>query len=261
MDHQKTDNCAKENVAAEDSCSGDCDDDGQVSERGVRNSVEEREPVGITEAEAGDLRECFHETHHKTGGHDGGKDGDEDVADGLQRLSPQGLLRCSGCLDVVLGSCRDAGHGDELVKDLVDCARADDELQLSVGFEHALDAIDLFQGLLVDFAVVSDDQAKSCRAVSSAHDVCAAADIGSDLFRAFPVIQCHNNSPLIHLVFFVSLPQLSPSCSKAFAMPSSSTEGQTISQYFFSVSEPFAMQTLYPAAWMAARSFMESPKL
>ena len=196
MDHQKTDDRAEEDVAAEDSRRGDCDDDGQVSECGICNDIEELEPVRIAEAQARDLCKGLDQTHHQTGCDDGRKDRDENVADGLQHLLPDRLLRSSRCLDVILGASRDAGHRDELIKNLIDSAGTDDQLELSVGLEHTLDAVHFFQCRLVDFAVIRNNETKSGGAVRSAYDVFSAADIRSDLFRAFSVIQCHKKFPL-----------------------------------------------------------------
>ena len=54
---------------------------------------------------------------------------------------------------------------------LVDGSRADDQLQLTVRFEHALDALDVFERFLIELAVVCDNQTESGRAVCRADDV------------------------------------------------------------------------------------------
>ena len=138
------------------------------------------------------LRESLDETHHKTGSNDGGKDRDENITDGLQSLSPDRCLCSCRRFDVILRAGRNTGDRDEFIKDLVDGAGADDQLELSVGLEHALDAIDFLQSLLVDFPVIRDNETQSCRAVRGGDHVCAASDIIGDLLRTFTVIQCHN---------------------------------------------------------------------
>ena len=202
VDHQKTDDRAQEQVAAEDSCCGNSDDDRQIRESSICDDVQELEPVAVAEAQAGDLRECLDETHHQTGCNDGGKDRNEDVTDGLQSLSPDRSLGRGGCLDVVLCAGCNAGDCDEFIKDFVDGTGADDQLELSVGLEHALDAVDFLESRLVYFPVISDNETQSCRAVRGGDHVCAAADIISDLLRTFVVIQCHTNVFSYTLFYF-----------------------------------------------------------
>ena len=165
MDHHQTDNGAEEDISAENSRRGDRNDNRQIRKCGVRSHIQECEPVGVAKAEARDLRQRFDQTHHKTGCNDRRQDRNEYVADGLEQTDVPGLL-CSSCrLDVFLGSSGRACDCQELVIDLVDGAGANDQLQLSVGFEHALDAVDVLECFLVDLAVVSDDKAQSGSAV------------------------------------------------------------------------------------------------
>ena len=191
MDHQKTDDRAKEQVAAEDARRGDGDDNRQVCECGVCNSIKECEPVAAAEAQTRDLRESFDKTHHLTGSDDGGKDRDEDVTDGLESLPPDRSLRSRGSLDVILRAGRNAGDLDELVENLVDRAGADDQLELSVRLEHALDAVNFLERGLVDLAVIRDNKTKSGRAVRGGYYVRAAADIIGNLLSTFVIIQSH----------------------------------------------------------------------
>ena len=190
VDHHQADDRAQEDVAAEHAGGGDGHQHRQQREGGVGHQVQEGEPVAVTKG-GPELRDGFDDTHHQAGGHDGGQDRDEHVAGGLQDLLPQGHLAGRRGLDVGLGGGGSAGDGQEFVVDLVDGAGADDQLQLTVGFEHALDAVDVLQGCLVDLAVVGDDQPQSGCAMGRADDVGSSADIGSDLFSAFPIVQCH----------------------------------------------------------------------
>ena len=103
-----------------------------------------------------ELRDGLDNTHHQAGGHDGGQDGDEHVAGGLENLFPQRHAGGRGGLDIGLGGRSRAGDGQELIVDLVDGAGADNELELSVGFKHALDAVNILQRFLVDLAVIRD---------------------------------------------------------------------------------------------------------
>ena len=188
VDHHQTYDSAEEDVAAENSCRGDRDDNGQISKRGVRDHIQEREPVSITKAKAGDLRQSFDQTHHKTGCYDRGQDRYEYIADGLKETDVQRLLGGSCCLDLFLGSCGCAGDGKELVIDLVNGTGTDDQLQLAIGLEHTLNAVYVLECFLVDFSVISDNKTKSGSAVSSRYDIRAAADIIGNFLGAFSVI-------------------------------------------------------------------------
>ena len=63
-DHQKTDDRAQEDVAAEYARRGNCYDNGQICESGISNGIEECEPVAVAESESGDLRERLYQTYH-----------------------------------------------------------------------------------------------------------------------------------------------------------------------------------------------------
>ena len=89
-----------------------------------------------------------------------------------------------------------AGDGQELVVNLVDGAGADDQLELTVGFKHALHAVDVLQGGLVDLAVIGDNEPQSGGAMRGTDDIGASADIGGDLLSAFAIVQCHVFLPL-----------------------------------------------------------------
>ena len=202
MDHEEADDGAQEDVAAEDPGRGDGHQNGQADEGGVGDHVQELIPGGAFKGPnefacegvgvADGLAEGLHETHHQAGGHDGGEDGDEDVAGGLQDLLPPGHLGGGGLLELRLGGGGQAGDGQEFVIDLVDGAGADDQLELTVGFEHALDAVNLLQSGLVQLAVVSNDQAEAGGTVGRADDIILAAEVGKDLFRALAIVECHD---------------------------------------------------------------------
>ena len=99
------------------------------------------------------MTQGFHQTHHQAGSHDGRKDGDEYVAQRLDHPLGQGLPGGGG-FDLVLGGGGHAGDGQKFIVDLVHRAGAQNELELAVGAEHALDPLHMFQGFHVDFAVV-----------------------------------------------------------------------------------------------------------
>ena len=137
------------------------------------------------------LAEGFNETHHQAGGHDGGQDGNEDIAGGLEDFLPPGHLGSGSRLDIRLGGGGQPGDGKEFVIHLVDGSCADDQLELTVGFKHALDAFHVLERLGVDLAVVGNDQTQTGGTVGRADDVILAAEIGKDLFRAFTIVKCH----------------------------------------------------------------------
>ena len=190
MHHHDADDSAEEDVAAKDAGCGDGDQYGQQGKRGVGCHIQEEIPAGTGEAGDG-LAEGFDETHHQAGGHDGGEDGNEDVAGGLEDFLPPGHLGGGGLLDLRLGGGGEPGDGQELVIHLVDGSGADDQLELTVGFEHALDAFHVLQSLGIHLAVVGDDQTEAGGTMGCADDVLFAAEIGKDLFRAFAVVECH----------------------------------------------------------------------
>ena len=190
VDHNHADDCAQVDVAAEDAGSGGGDQHGQEDECGVGEHIQNGEPVAA--AEAGDgLGQSLDQAHHQTGSHDGRQDGNKDVAHCLDHPLEDGLLGSGGSLDLVLGGGGQAGHGQELLVDLVDGAGANDQLELTIALEDTLNAVDVLQGVQVDLAVVHGDQAQASRAVRGADQVLAAAKSLVDLFGAGCVIQCH----------------------------------------------------------------------
>ena len=170
MNHEKTDNRAQEDIAAEYSRRGDGYDTGQEDEGCIGHHIQESVPVAGCKSRKR-LTEGLHQAHHETGSDDSRQDRDKYVADRLQQLLPERLFFRRGCFDVVLGRRRHAGDRQEFVIYFVDRTGADDELQLSVGFEHALDAVDVLEDLFIDLAVVRNDQAQPGRAVRGADDV------------------------------------------------------------------------------------------
>ena len=120
------------------------------------------------------------QAHEKTGRDEDGDDRDEDVAERAGHFLDRRHLRV-GFLFVA-----DAGERrafDEFVKDLVDKARAEDDLILSRREELALDAVDVLDGLLVDLRLVVDDEAQARRAMLRVADVVLAADVFPDELR------------------------------------------------------------------------------
>ena len=60
-------------------------------------------------------------------------------------------------IDCIVGTdlhLHDEDTHDEFVIDLVDGARADDDLELSRGFEHAFDAVNVLKFAFAHFAIV-----------------------------------------------------------------------------------------------------------
>ena len=195
MNHHQTDDGTEEKVAAENARRTDCDDDGQECESSVGDEVKESIPVGIREARDS-MAECLDNAHHQTGCDDGRKNRDEDVTDRLEHASPDRSLGCSGSLYIVLGCCCKTGDGKKFIVNLVDGAGSDDDLELAVRLERSLDAINVFNCLLINLAVICDDQSESCRAVCRTDEVFLAAEQRDQLFSALPVIECHDWLPL-----------------------------------------------------------------
>ena len=190
MDHHQTDDAAEEQVAAEDARRGNGNENRQEGKCGVGRHVEEGVPVGSSKCR-NRFTKGLDETHHKTGRNDGRQDGDEDVARGLEEPLPQRGAGSGGLLNILLRSGGGAGDGQELVIHFVDGTGTNDELELSVGLEHTLHAINFFKSSFVDLRVVRDDQAEPGRAVCSTDDVGAATNVFRDFLCTFSVIQCH----------------------------------------------------------------------
>ena len=190
VNHHDADNAAKENVSAKYPCGGNCDQNGQQCECGIGHHVQKTKPAAACKR-GNCLGQCFHKAHHQTGSHDCGKNRDEHIAWRFQDFLPQGHFGSCRFLHVILGCRGNTGNRKEFLVDLVDGACADNQLQLSVGFEHAFHAVDVFERRPVDLAVVSNNKTKPRCTMCSADDIGAAADIGSDLLRTFPVIESH----------------------------------------------------------------------
>ena len=131
MDHQKTDNRTEEDVSAEYAGCGDRYDTGQEYKCRVGDHIQESIPVAARKA-GKCLTESLDKTHHKTGCDDCRQDRNEYVTDRLQQSLPQRFLSGSRCLDIIFGGSRHAGDIEELIIDLIDGSRTDDQLKLTV---------------------------------------------------------------------------------------------------------------------------------
>ena len=120
----------------------------------------------------------------------------------------RGLLRRGGGLHLLLGGGGEAGDLEKFVVDLVDGAGAQNQLELAVGAEHALNPLHVFQSLHVDFPVVHRHQAKPRGAVGRADQVLPPAEMAEDLPRALSVIHCHSR--------FLPLSEIDVSCEINF---------------------------------------------
>ena len=191
MNHHQTDNRAQENIAAEHACSGDRNKNGKKREGCIRNQIEEREPVAGAESRP-ELRDCLDDTHHQTGRHDGRKDRNKYVAGRLQNLLPQRHLACRSCLGFILAGSGSSCHRKEFIIYLVNGTCTNDQLELSVGFEHTLDTVNILKGCLIDLSVVRNNEPQTCCAVRRADYIRSAAYIGRDLLSTFTIVQCHS---------------------------------------------------------------------
>ena len=134
----------------------------------------------------------FHNAHQETAGHNRRNDGHKDVSQAFDGPLEQGLFRGGGGLHVFLAGGGQTGDLQEFVVDLVHRPCADDQLKLAVGAEHAFNALHVLQGLHVNLAVVHRYQPQPGCAMSRAYQILPPAQITENLFRAFPVIQCHH---------------------------------------------------------------------
>lgn len=165
------DDTAKELVATEDAGSREADENLQEHERGVGERVDEDPPALQGEGTAHGVVDALGEAHEQAGSDDGRDDGHEDVAECLDGALERVLLLGGRGLDLVLGGSGDAGLLDELVVDLVHRAGAVYDLELAGGLKVALGTDGVLDLLLVDLAVVGNDQAESGCAVRSGNDV------------------------------------------------------------------------------------------
>ena len=195
--HDHADDAAEVLVAAEDAGGGEADEDLQEDEGGVGEGVDKNPPGIGGEGAAHGVVETLGEAHEQAGGHDGRDDGDEDVAQQLGGLLDGVALGSRGRLRLVLGGGGETTLLHELVVDLVDGARTVDDLQLTGGREVALGTDRVLDLLLVDLAVVGDDQAHTRGAVCVRYDVLGTAHCLKQLFCRLCMIQSHI-SPLPH---------------------------------------------------------------
>ena len=198
MHHDHADDGSEEDVAAEHPRGGNGDQDGKEYESRVAEQMEDLIGAGIGHIRP-DLGHAFQQTHHKTGGDDGRQDGNEHIAQRLDHAEGQGLLGGGGGLDVRLGGGGHAADREEFVIHLVDGACADNDLELAVGAENALDAVHIFELFHIYLAVVIGHQTKSCGAMRGRYEVFTLTHEIVDLLRAFSVI--HKNTPLFYIFF------------------------------------------------------------
>ena len=187
VDHQKADDRTEEGVAAKDTGSADSNQNRQERKRGVGNHIKETVPVGTGKAGDG-LAKGLHQAHHQAGGDDCGENGDEYVSGNLQQFLPPRHLGGGSGLDIVLGGGSHAGDVQEFIIHLIDGSGADDDLDLTVALENALDAIHIFQRFLVDLAVVHRHQTESGSTVSRTDQVVSSAQLVKDLLRTLAVV-------------------------------------------------------------------------
>ena len=195
MHHHKAYDSAEEQVAAKHARRRNRNDDRQIREGRIGHHVKELIPVSVAKIKARDLAERFDQTHQEAGCHDSRKNRDKHVADRLQKAFPQRLFCGRSCFYVILCRSRHARDGKELVIDLIDRSCSDDELKLSVGFEHALHAVNVVEIVLVYLAVILDDQSQAGCTVCRLCHIFPTADMIDDLLCTFAIIQSHFVSP------------------------------------------------------------------
>lgn len=198
MNHTEPDDTAQENIPAEYPGRTDGDDHRQIGEGRTGNQIQELIPVRAVECRIC-LPQRLYQTHHQTGCHDGRKNRNEYISQCLHQPFRQRLPGRCGRLHICFRGRRHAGDRQKLIINLVDCPRSDDQLQLSIGIEHALHALHIFQRLGVHLAVVRNDQPETRCAVGGADDVVPSAQVAEDLLSALPVVQCHKIIPPFHL--------------------------------------------------------------
>ena len=190
IDHAQADDRAEENIAAEHACRRDCHYDRQICKGSRGNQIQE--PVPVCRGKIRNrLAQRLDESHHQTRCHDCRKNRDEHVAERLNHPVPDRFLCRRGRLDLVLGRLGHAGDLQKLVIYLVDSSCSNDDLQLSVGLEDALDAVDILQFCLVHLAVVHRDQTETRRAVRGTDNILSSADDVTDFLGTLVIIQCH----------------------------------------------------------------------
>ena len=190
IDHAQADHRAEENIAAEHACRRDCHYDRQICKGSRGNQIQEPVPVCRGKIR-NSLAQRLDESHHQARRHDCRQDRDEHVTKRLDHPVPDRLLCRRGRLDLILGRLGHAGDLQKLVIYLVDGSCSDDDLQLSVGLEDALDAVDILQFCLVHLAVVHRDQTETRRAVRGTDNILSSADDVTDFLGTLVIIQCH----------------------------------------------------------------------
>ena len=174
-DEHEAEDDADDRRAAEALHRRPADERRQEDERRIRQNLAHRQDV-LAELKAERLA-CAAQAHEKTGGNEDRDDRDEDVAERAGNLLHRRHLRVSLFF---VAHAREIRALDELVKDLVDEARAEDDLVLGCCKELALDAVDVLDGLLINLRLVVDDEAQARRAVLSVADIVLAADVLPD---------------------------------------------------------------------------------
>ena len=210
VDHQHADDRPQVGIPAESLGGAVGNQDGQEHIGGVgeevREDIDRPGGVDVQKSVVHHEAERLHDAHEEAGGHDGRDDGNEDVPQALDGPLEEGLLRRGGGLHLFLGGGGEAGDLEKFVVDLG--AGAQNQLELAVGAEHALNPLHVFQSLHVDFPVVHRHQAKPRGAVGRADQVLPPAEMAEDLPRALSVIHCHSR--------FLPLSEIDVSCEINF---------------------------------------------
>ena len=170
---------------ADDRCAAEllhrrpADERRQEGERRIRQDLAHAHEV-VAHLDAEVLQHAA-QTHEKTGSDEHGNDRHEDVAERARDLLRRRHLLVCGFL---IGAARERGiHADEHVVDLVDEARAENDLVLCSREELPLDAVDVLDRLVLDLILVVQDQPQTRRAVLGGADVRHAADVVENLSR------------------------------------------------------------------------------
>ena len=190
MNHDEADNCGKIRIAAKLLRRADSNQD---RKHGQSRACEQVDHVVIIAARK--VRECIckasENTVQKSGCNDCGNNRNEDITESLDRAHERVLLLSSRLLRGLLRSCFNAGDADEFIEYLVYGSCAENDLKLTGRLKASLHAFYIFNGFLVDLAVVLDDKSQPRSTMSGGGDVGCAADIVQNALRCFPVIQCH----------------------------------------------------------------------
>lgn len=124
-----------------------------------------------------------HDAQKQTRCDDCRDDGNEDVTEQLNGAHENVLLLCDGLLGLGLAGGLKATLGEELLIDLVNRTRAENDLQLSLGLKDALDPLDVLKRLLIDLLVIGDDKTQARGAMRCGHHVLGTTRQGKHLSR------------------------------------------------------------------------------